>query len=296
MKTILWLLCLVFYSQISLGADKQNLFRYDASQPLNLEEKSTEEHGGVVVHDIRFDDVAKQTMSAYLITPKGKGPFPAILYVHWLGDPETSNRMQFLKEAEDVSQHGAIALLVDMPWAVQGWFRNRDLQDDYGFSIRQVQNLQRAIDLLIQRPDVDRKRIAYVGHDFGATYGAVLLGADPRIRYAVLMAGTPNLSDWFLLGSQIQGGQREAYIKKMAPLDPVNFIGKAKSVPLLLQFATNDKFIPKDKAELFANSASEPKELRWYEAEHELDPQAAAERVTWLETQLKLTAASSTGN
>jgi fermentation-respiration switch protein FrsA (DUF1100 family) len=104
------------------------------------------------------------------------------------------------------------------------------------------------------------------------------------------MAGTPILSDWFLLGSQIQGAERDAYIKKLAPLDPVNFIGKAKSVPLLLQFATTDKFIPKDKAELFANSASEPKEFRWYEAEHELNAQAATERVTWLETQLKLIA------
>ena len=81
----------------------------------------------------------------------------------------------------------------------------------------------------------------------------------------------------------------------MAPLDPVNFIGKAKSVPLLLQFATNDKFIAKNKAELFANSASEPKELRWYEAEHELNTQAVTERITWLETQLKL-AVPSTGN
>jgi dienelactone hydrolase len=269
------------------------LFRYDASQPLNIEEKSAEEHDGVTVHDIRFNDVARQTMSAYLITPKSKGPFPAILYVHWLGDPETSNRTQFLKEAEDISQRGAIALLVDMPWAVQGWFRNRDLRDDYDFSIRQVQNLQRAIDLLTQRPDVDRKRIAYVGHDFGATYGAILLGIDPRIRYAVLMAGTPILSDWFLLGSQIQGAERDAYIKKLAPLDPINFIGRAKSVPLLLQFATTDKFIPKDKAELFANSASEPKEFRWYEAEHELNGQAATERVTWLETQLKLIATPS---
>ncbi|HSS97333.1 MAG TPA: hypothetical protein VLK33_09895 [Terriglobales bacterium] len=291
MKTACYLFCILLYTQISFAAEKQNLFRYDASQPLNIEEKSAEERGGVVVHDIRFNDVAGQSMSAYLITPKGKGPFASILYVHWLGDPETSNRTQFLKEAEEVAQHGAIALLIDMPWAVQGWFRNRSLRDDYDFSIRQVQNLKRAIDLLAQRSDVDRKRIAYVGHDFGATYGAILLGTDSRIRYAVLMAGTPVLSDWFLLGSQIQGEEREAYIKKMGPLDPVNFIGKAKPVPLLLQFATKDKFIPKDKAELFVSSAVEPKEFRWYEAEHELNAQAATERITWLETQLKLTTA-----
>jgi hypothetical protein len=56
-----------------------------------------------------------------------------------------------------------------------------------------------------------------------------------------------------------------------------------------LQFATADKFIAKDKAELFASSASEPKELRWYETGHEMNSQAATERATWLEVQLKLT-------
>jgi len=187
-----------------------------------------------------------------------------------------------------VAQHGAVALLIDMPWSVPGWFKNRNMDDDYDFSIRQVQNLRRALDVLTQRPDVDRKRVAYVGHDFGATYGAILLGVDSRVRYAVLMAGTPILSDWFLLGSKIQGGERQVFMQKMAPLDATNFIGKVKSVPLLLQFATNDEFIPKDKAELFANAANEPKDFRWYEARHELTPQAATERMAWMETQLKL--------
>ena len=242
-----------------------------------------------MVHDISFDDVAGQRMNAYLVVPQGKGPFAAVLYVHWLGDPETSNRTQFLKEAEDLAQHGSIALLVNMPWSAAGWFANRKLADDYEFSIRQVQNLRRSLDVLLQRPDVDRMRVAYVGHDFGATYGATLIGADARVRYAVLIAATPILSDWFLLGAKIQGDERQAYIQKMAPLDPTNFIGKAKSLPVLLQFATTDKFIARDKAELFANSAREPKELRWYESGHEMNAQAAIERMAWLEAQLKLT-------
>ena len=283
--------CLALFMMVAsaVAASQSNLFRYDPSQPLNIEEKSVESHDGFVLHDIRFNDAAGQSMSAYLIVPQGKGPFAAVLYVHWLGNPETSNRTQFLKEAEEVAQRGAVALLVDMPWSVPGWFRNRNMEDDYNFSIRQVQNLQRAEDLLTRRPDVDRKRVAYVGHDFGATYGATLLGVDRRVGYAVLMAGTPILSDWFLLGSKIEGAEREAYTTKMAPLDPVNFIGKAKSIPLLLQFATHDRFIPKEKAELFAKSAAEPKDFRWYDAEHEMNAQAASDRVAWIETQLKLT-------
>jgi dienelactone hydrolase len=290
MRMTRWLFLLVMTAS-AVAARQPNLFRYDPSQPLNIEEKAVESHDGFALHDIRFNDAAGQSMSAYLIVPQGNGPFAAILYVHWLGNPETSNRSQFLKEAEEVAQHGAVALLVDMPWSVPGWFRNRDTKDDYNFSIRQVQNLRRALDLLTRRPEVDAKRVSYVGHDFGATYGAMLLGVDHRIHCAVLMAGTPILSDWFLLGSKIEGAERDAFIKKMALLDPVNFLGKADSVPLLLQFATEDRFIPKDKAELFASAAREPKDFRWYDAQHELNDQAASDRVVWLESQLKLTMA-----
>jgi len=288
MDILRWLGLALISIHFAWAADSHNIFRYDATQPFNLEEKSVEPHDLIVVHDIRFNDVAGQSINGYLIVPQGKGPFAAILYVHWLGDPETSNRTQFLKEAEEVCQQGAAALLIDMPWSVSGWFQNRKMDDDYAFSIRQVQNLQRALDFLLQRPGIDRKRVAYVGHDFGATFGAILVGIDPRIKHAVFMAGTPILSDWFLLGSKIQGDEREAYIKKITPLDPINFIGKAKSVPMLLQFSSHDQFIPKEKAELFGNSAHDPKDFRWYDSGHEMNAQAASDRVAWLESQLNI--------
>ena len=45
-------------------------------------------------------------------------------------------------------------------------------------------------------PQIDEARLAYVAHDFGAMYGAVLAGVDPRPQWYVLMAGTPVFSDW----------------------------------------------------------------------------------------------------
>ena len=219
MKTAHWLGLALICLQVAYAADNRNLFRYDSTQLLNIEEKSSENRSGAVIHDILFNDTAGQSMTAYLVVPQGKGPFAAILYVHWLEDPATSNRTQFLKEAEELAPRGTVSLLVNMPWSAPNWFRNRNMKGDYDFSIRQVQNLRRAIDVLARRSDVDPKRIAYVGHDFGATYGAVLLGVDARVRYAVLMAGTPILSDWFLLGSKIEGEERQVFIQKMAPLD-----------------------------------------------------------------------------
>ena len=72
--------------------------------------------------------------------------------------------------------------------------------------------------------------------------------------------------------------QREAYVKKMAPLDPINFIGKAKSVPMLLQFASHDQFIPKEKAEQFANSDMILRNFVGTMSDMRLNAQAASER------------------
>jgi dienelactone hydrolase len=288
MKTVLvmvaWALSL---SVSSFAADNRDLFRDDASRPLQITEKSAETHGTAVVHDIRFAGVDGEKIEAYQVTPAGKGPFAAILFVHWLGEPATTNRTQFLNEAEALADSGVTSLLVNMPWSVPQWFESRKLDDDYDFSIRQVKNLRRALDVLSGLKGVDKKRIAFVGHDFGATYGAMLLGVDSRPRCAVLMAGTPVLSDWFLLDAKIAGQERENYIKKIAPLDPTNYLGKAK-LPILFQFSNKDEYIPKDKAQMFVDAAKSPKQLLWYDAGHGLSVQAGTDRDQWLKTQLKL--------
>jgi dienelactone hydrolase len=268
-------------------ADGRDLFRYDASRPLEIAEKTSEPHDGVMVHDVNFSGVDGKRIEAYLVTPEGNGPFPGILYAHWLGAAATTNRTEFLLEAEALAKSGITSLLVSMPWT-ESWYQNRNLHEDYDFSIRQVQNLRRALDALLATKGVDKERIAFVGHDFGATFGGILLGVDSRVRYAVLMAGTPILSDWFLFFGQATGPEKEEFIKKTAPLDPINYLGKVDSVPILFQFSNHDQFIPKNKAELFANAAKSPKQVLWYDAGHSLDSQAADDRSRWLRTQLRM--------
>ena len=55
-----------------------------------------------------------------------------------------------------------------------------------------MKDLRRALDVLLAQPGVDPKRIAYVGHDFGAMYGAVLAGVDRRVSVWAL-AGRHNI-------------------------------------------------------------------------------------------------------
>jgi hypothetical protein len=52
-----------------------------------------------------------------------------------------------------------------------------------------VKNLRRAIDVLVSLDEVDPDRIVYVGHDFGAMYGAVVVSVDRRPKGLIFIAG-----------------------------------------------------------------------------------------------------------
>jgi predicted esterase len=172
-------------------------------------------------------------------------------------------------------------------WSDADWFANRNPEDDLGHSIEQVKELRRALDILVSRPGVDPSRVFYVGHDFGAMYGALLAGLDaPRLRAFVFMAGTRSFSDWFLLWPKRDDAVKAETIRGLAPLDPTRHLPHAGALPMLFQFATRDKFVTKAAAEALVASASGPAEVRWYDAEHGLNADATRDRLAWLRQRL----------
>jgi dienelactone hydrolase len=225
------------------------------------------------------------------VTPAtpARGRRPGVLFVHWFEPPKpTSSRKEFLPDAIDLAADGVVSLLVDTMWSDPDWFTSRDPESDLGHSIEQVKELRRALDILASRPGVDSSRLIYVGHDFGAMYGAIVAGVDAaRLKAFVFMAGTQSFSDWFLLWPRRGEAAKEAIIRRLAPLDPIHHVGRAGTVPMLFQFATRDKFVTKAAADALAASATGPMDVRWYDAEHELNADATRDRLAWLRRQMR---------
>ncbi len=226
---------------------------------------------------------------AELIRPEAEGDHPAILYVHWY-EPEAhdSNRRQFQAEAREMAARGAVCLLVETLWSDPDFFFKRTQADDVDNSVRQVIDLRRAFDFLLAQPGVDAGRFALVGHDFGGMYGVLAGGLDRRPTHYVVMAATPRFPDWYLYFPKLAGAAREAFIREMAEIDPIEQVGKLAPAPVFFQFATDDPHVPRERAEEFFAAAGQPKEMRWYQAGHGLNDLAAAERIAWLGAQLKL--------
>lgn len=222
-----------------------------------------------------------------LVRHERKAPCAAILYVHWY-EPEApdSNRSQFVKEAKEMAKRGAACLLIETMWSDPDFFLKRTQEDDPQNSVQQVVDIRRAMDFLMVQPEVDPARFAFVGHDFGGMYGVLAGSLDKRPTNYVIMAATPRFPDWYLYAPKLEGASREAFIRHMAAIDPIAHVGNLSPSPVLFQFATDDFHVPRERAEEFFGAAGDPKEIRWYQAGHGLNENAAEERMQWLSNAL----------
>lgn len=273
------------------------MFEYDQKQPLDVVETGVDG----LIHDITYASPRGGRVPACLVAPPGRGPHAAVIYMH----PGQGNRRSFLDEALALASAGVVSLLIDAPYlrpefAPPSPDAPPDAAAGAHFYRQLVTDIRRGVDLLTARPDVDPARIGYVGHSLGATWGGPLAGVEKRIRAFVLMAGYPSLTEWHRTSlhpfaaqfrSSFPGpAEFERYLRALAPLDGVHYVGKASPSALLFQFAHNDDWITREQAEQYYATASQPKEVRWYQADHLFTgcPAARLDRTRWLDRQLGL--------
>ena len=265
------------------------LYDYNQSAPLDVRVVKTEVRDGVEVRDITFANTSSGRTAAYLVVPPTRGPHPAALMAHWYAPEEQdSNRTQYLDQAVEFAKLGVVSLLPETMWSEPKWFPTRKRADDYDASIRSVKDLRRGLDLLLAQPGVDKERVAMIGHDFGAMYGAILITADKRPTLYALQAFTNQMSHWYLYGPKMPEPERTQFVQRLKPLDATEHLSHASPAPVLLQFGTNDIHVSQQRAQASINATSEPKKIIWYEAGHGLSEQAVKDRMAWIKEQWKL--------
>ena len=177
--------------------------------------------------------------------------------------------------------------MIDTMWAERKWYGRRIPEGDKTQAIHQVKEIARAMDLLVAQPDIDPKRVAFVGHDFGAMYGMIASAIDPRAKTYVFMAATPHFIDWFLFARQPK--DLAAYRADISTIDPVLYVPKLAPAPIFFQFAHKDEYVTAEEAAEYYAAALAPKHLATYAAGHDLHTaEVAADRVAWLARELEL--------
>ncbi|MEI7857634.1 MAG: hypothetical protein WCH85_09045 [Methanomicrobiales archaeon] len=264
------------------------IFSYDRNLPLDLRTRKKSE-GGITIHTLSWVGLSQDRIKGYLVEPEGKESVAGIVFVH----PGPGDRSPFLDEARELAGMGAACLLIEPPWSDGARFGCRAMsstpEELRTWYVQMAVDLRRSLDLLETFPRVDKDRIGFVGHSFGALFGGILSGVEKRISSSVLMAGVGSFTDVAVLNiPDLKGEPLETFRVVMDPIDPVHYLGHAAPSSLFFQFGRNDAFFPKQKFLDFSGAALDPKHVRWYDADHYLDAAARIDRREWLGNRLGL--------
>lgn len=266
-------------------------FDYERQQ-INIVEHGSDRRGASTVYDITYQAPGQRGVDAYLVVPSGRaqGQLAAAMFMHWLGDAN-ADRGQFLEEAVVLAGNGAglVSLLpqLDFPFTHKPLGELRDKTS----VIEQVLQLRRGLDLLTAREDVDNERLALVGHDYGGMYATLLGAVDrDRVHCEVIIAADATFGNWFeeffldLPQDEVAG-----YHAVFDSVDPIHYIAHGPQGGHLLQYATQDFFIPGNVAVAMLSAASSPAEQLTYDVDHELNlPDVVRDRDAFLARSLHL--------
>ena len=273
----------------------RDLFAYDASAPLDVRmpDEPIRETDSFVIHDLTYSSPLGGRVTALLILPKVDTPAPALVIQH--GMPGSRFDLQW--RGVELAELGVASILIDAPHARTerpggGTLAINFSDQDRAEQIQLIVDLQRAVDLLQSRPEVDAERIGYLGVSFGGAMGGLLAGIEDRITAHVLAVGDGGLVT-NATGPDDRGGpfddlspeQQREWLDLMEPIEPIYYVGQSVA-PVLFQSGTRDEVVPPPDSAAYHAAGNERSEVRWYDANHGLNDQARCEAAAWLGERL----------
>ena len=268
-----------------------SLFTYDVDAPLNLQKTVENAVNTVEISAISYDSPAGGRVTGLLFVPLQRSTArPGIILMH--GAPGKAR--DFAGYATVLAQYGAVVIAIDAPFARRSGSWLRMTTADRDEQIQLMKDLQRAVDVLRAQPNVDKGRIAYLGISYGGAAGVQFAGIEHRIRAAALVVADAGLVTHSTQPANLPTlatlscASRAAWFHAMVPIEAIRFLAFATPTPLLFQNGKADEFVSPADAQSLQNAAPEPTTLLWYNAGHNLTPQATLDRHDWLVQQIGL--------
>ncbi len=217
-----------------------------------------------VVEKVHFQSMPGLYVTGNLYIPRGKGPFPAVLYVCGhsrvkKGNISYGNKVAYQHHGIWFAQNGYVCLMIDSlqlgeieglhhgtygvrrggKWHYRWWWFS------LGYTPAGVEawNCVRALDYLQSRPEVDPKRIGVTGRSGGGAYSWWITAIDPRIRVAVPVAGITDLEDHVVHGT-VEGHCDCMFMVNTYRWDYPQVAALAAPRPLLIANTDKDGIFP----------------------------------------------------
>jgi dienelactone hydrolase len=237
---------------------------------------------GIVITHFKLDAGEAGSTDGYIFAPSSKGNYPGVFYMHWLGGtyPVNSGMHYFLTEAAQMAANGHICIV---PQGFFPWSQAPSGDKDDAVKLqKQLQQMLGALMLLINQDNIDRSDISFVGHDYGAMHGLVLVAGTEIFSRAVFMAPNDNYADWNRILKSMPEKTFSEYSRMLSEWNPLNTAAILPDIPLLFQFSKTDQFVSQASAQAVLDKAPKSATVLWYPQGHALGEEAKNDRVGFL--------------
>lgn len=195
-------------------------------------------------------------IDVYVMKPKGVTKPPAILYLY--GYPTDTNVFlnedyQALVTRNGVAAVGFVSALTGPRYhdrSMKEWFVS-ELQESLGKSSHDVQMV---LNYLTTRADLDMSRVGMFAQGSGASIAILASAVDPRIKVLEVLDPWGDWPTWMATSPFVPADERASYVKpeflkKIAPLDPVEWLPSVQAKKVRLDIQAFDDVTPKAAAD-----------------------------------------------
>lgn len=254
-------------------------YDYDANLPQEVETKDLSTASEYKQH-IVLRLKGREPIPALFIRPNEPKSYPCILLLHGYTSKKEDMVSRF---ANDLLSAGFAVLALDAP--MHGERKPKDTPvtfNSFPTIIKQgIVDYRCILDYLKTRRDVRFKDIGLVGYSMGGMMGTILTAVDSRIKSSVVCVNGD--VGFMMLKTATKSMQNE-----LIPICNSLYAGKITPRPILFLNGKRDNIVPRIATMKTYDAAGEGKEIVWYDAGHQLPPEANEKAALWLKEKFRL--------
>jgi hypothetical protein len=254
----------------------------------------TTDNPGYTVQLIQLQWRWGDPIDVYVMKPKGVSKPPVVLYLY--GYPAGTDRFKYESFQKTVTKDGFAA--VGFVSALTGHrYHDRPMKEWFVSELQEclattAHDVQMILDYLATRDDLDMNRLGVFAQGSGASIAILTSAVDPRIKVLDTLDPWGDWPNWMATSPFVPADERAQFVtpeflKKVAPLEPIEWLPKVQAKRFRLRdaiFEPNTPKVSKDKLraavpagatvliyktpEDFNAVVREKKELEWID--HEL--------------------------
>jgi cephalosporin-C deacetylase-like acetyl esterase len=265
-------------------------YEYDHSLPLKDSVRHLDDTTAYDLYYVTYRSVHDRRVTALLSVPLHLiKPAPVVILLHGLGDRKTVDYIETGNQYFVKAGYAVLRIDVCCHGDRKSYDWDFDLMDGHRYQTRDMMSqtifdLQRAVDFIGTRPELDTSRIGFYGISLGGITGTIFCAVDKRVKVPVIVLAGGHMN--LMFGKKALSKETKDFL---SIIDPINYVQMISPRPLLMINASNDDVVPPVTSKLLYKKAKKPKKIIWYPAKHHTLPidKAYPDGIRWFDEHLE---------